>query len=211
MAGSGSKAESLKSEMITVLGPSGVLVSGVRGSYMEITEAADGMVWMSREPVELADFKVLNPGEAYRKMGIGRAAMDRAGFIHSPNRENEAEAVREREVGGHAFINVAIPTELKPPSAQGGPVIGYVNKAHVLGFAAGRKIAILTTPEGDFVEVVGEGDADANLVLPEGGRLSEIELAEDWIVTLPTPTRVFFWFGESMRSFQGPVTKPGES
>jgi hypothetical protein len=45
-------------------------------------------------------------------------------------------------------------------------------------------------------------------VLPEGGSLRRIDLAEPWVVALPTPTRTFFWLGETMRSFQGPVTLP---
>jgi len=35
-----------------------------------------------------------------------------------------------------------------------------------------------------------------------------VSLARPWVVSLPTPTRTFFWFGGSMRSFQGPVPLP---
>jgi hypothetical protein len=41
--------------------------------------------------------------------------------------------------------------------------------------------------------------------------LRRIELSQPWVVTLPTPTRTFFWLGESMQSFQGPVTLPENS
>jgi hypothetical protein len=192
--------------MQDVLGEGGILASGIRGKHMEVTETSDRMVWMSRSPAEQNDFDTLEPDESYTKSGIGQASMDRAGFLHSPSRPDEA--VREREIDGRDFINVALPLEMKPPSEPGGPIAGYVNKAHVLGFEAGRTIAILTTPEGDFVEVVGDAGDDADRILPKGGKLREIVLAEPWVVSLPNPTRVFFWWGESIRSFQGPVTLP---
>jgi len=83
-----------------------------------------------------------------------------------------------------------------------------VNKAHVVGYDAGRSVAVISLPEGDFIELVGDDSRDHCLVLPEGATLRRIELSQPWVVTLPTPTRTFFWFGESMRSFQGPVTLP---
>lgn len=46
------------------------------------------------------------------------------------------------------------------------------------------------------------------LMFPEGAVLWRIELSQPLVVTLPTPSRAFFWFGKSMRSFQGPVTLP---
>lgn len=200
------KPSSLEERMLASLGEGGVLVSGVRGRHMEVTESASRMVWMTRSPVEPRDFEALEVDAAYAKTGIGQASMDRAGFRHSPGRPDEP--VRERELGGHPFINVALPLEMKPPSRAGGPITGSVDKAHVLGFEAGRRVAILTTPEGDFVEVVGDASEDATRVLPEGGELTEIVLAEPWVVSLPTPTRVFFWWERSIRSFQGPVTLP---
>jgi len=196
----------LEERMLEALGEGGVLVSGLRGTYMEINEVAEQTVWMTRCTVERSDFEALEVDASFTKAGVGPASMDRAGFRHSPDRPDEP--VREREIGGFPFINVASPVELKPPSLPGGPVAGYVNKAHVLGFEAGRSVAILTTPEGDFVELVGDTSGDADRVLPEGGELHEIVLDEPWVVALPTPTRVFFWWEGSSRSFQGPVTLP---
>ena len=60
------------------------------------------------------------------------------------------------------------------------------------------------------MELIGDRDEDATRVLPEGGALGEIVLTEPWVISLPTPTRVFFWWGASLRSFQGPVTLPSE-
>jgi hypothetical protein len=181
-------------------------VTGIRGEHMEVTETADRMVWMSRSPVELSDFDALELDESYTKTGFGQASMDRAGFQHSPDRPDEP--VRQREIAGHHFINVAVPMEMKPPSEPGGPIEAYVNKAHVLGFEAGRTLVILTTAEGDFIEVVGDAGDDAARILPKGGELNEIVLVEPWVVPLPNPTRTFFWWGASIRSFQGPVTLP---
>jgi hypothetical protein len=192
--------------MKEALGEGGFLVFGNRGVHMEISEAANRTVWMSSSPVERSDFDGLELDESYAKSGVGSASMNRAGFRHSPDRPDEP--VREREISDHHFINVATPLEMKPPSEPGGPIIGYVNKAHVLGFETGRRLAILTTPEGDFVEVVGDTSDDATRVLPEGGELQEIVLAKPWVVALPSPTRVFFWWDGSIRSFQGPVTLP---
>ncbi len=196
----------LEALMQAAVGDGGVVVSGHRGQHMEIAEVADQMVWMTRSPVEKSEFEALEVDASYTKSGVGPASMDRAGFRHSPDRPDEP--VREREIGGHQFINVAAPAGLKPPTEQGAPMTGYVNKAHVLGFEAGRRLAILTTPEGDFVEVVGDASHDADLLLPEGGELSEIVLTDHWVVPLPTPTRVFFWWQGAVRSFQGPVTLP---
>ena len=35
-----------------------------------------------------------------------------------------------------------------------------------------------------------------------------IDLQELFVVLLPEPTTAFFWFGERLRSFQGPVDLP---
>jgi hypothetical protein len=206
LAAMSTRLKSLEALMREALGEGGVLVSGVRGKHMEVAESANRMVWMTRSPVEQSDFEALDLDASYVKTGIGQSSMDRAGFRHSPGHPDEP--VREREISGHHFINVALPLEMKPPTEPAGPITGFVDKAHVVGFDAGRKLAILTTPEGDFVEVVGDTSEDAGRVLPEGGELHEIVLHEPWVVVLPNPTRVFFWWHGSIRSFQGPVTLP---
>ena len=130
--------------------------------------------------------------------------MDAALFQYSPNAEGEP--VRERTIGGHRFINVAIPGDRS--SLPGGLTQIMVNKAHVVGFEAGRTLTILSLPEGDFVEVVGSAENDDQLPLPQGGSLKSIELQEPWIVPLPTPTTTLWDFSWGLRSFQGPVTLP---
>jgi hypothetical protein len=184
----------------------GYAVSGGRDLFMEVMDTTTGLVWMSAAPVQLADYEALLPEEPLVKVGIARAPMDSAGFQYSPGSPDEP--VRKRVIDGRLYINVAAPLEQKSPSVPGGPVEISVDKAHVVGFEAGRSVVVLHLPEGNFVEVVGDDAADESLVLPEGGSLRRIHLSQPWVVLLPTPTKTFFWFGKSLRSFQGPVTLP---
>jgi len=199
-------SESLERMMRESISDGGFAVSGGRDSFMEVMDTKSRKVWMSGAAVQPADFDALAPEAPLIKSGIGRAAMDRAAFRHSPGAPDEP--VRERVIEGHLFINVAIPAAPIPSSQPEGPMEASVDKAHVLGFDAGRSVSILTLPAGDFVEVIGDSSEDASRVLPTGGTLKQIELAEPWVVSLPTPTRAFFWWGKSARSFQGPVALP---
>ena len=185
---------------------SGYLVAGGRDLYMEVMDTATGLVWMTAAPVQMADFAALALDEPLVKVGIGRAAMDRAAFQYSPGAPGAP--VRERIIDGRLYINVATPLEQKPAEQPGGPVEITVDKAHVIGFEAGRSVAVLSLPEGDFIELIGASSADETLTLPAGGVLKRVALSQPWVVSLPTPTRTLFWFGESMRSFQGPVLLP---
>jgi hypothetical protein len=205
----GGVSESLETKMHECIPDGGFAVLGGRDLFMEVMDTTSRRIWMSGAAVQLSDWEALELEAPLVKSGIGRAAMDRAAFLHSPGATDEP--VRERVIGGHLFINVATPAAPIPPSQPEGPMEAFVDKAHVLGFDAGRSISILTLPEGDFVEVIGDSSEDASRVLPAGGILKKIELAEPWIVSLPTPTRAFFWWGKSARSFQGPVTLPTQS
>ena len=84
-----------------------------------------------------------------------------------------------------------------------------VTKAHTVGFQSGRSVSIMTIGNECFVELIGTAETDQNLVLPDGGTLSQISLGQPWIVELPSPTRCFIWnWGKNPRSFQGPVQLP---
>ena len=196
--------ETLDNLMKSQLSPGGVVIPGGREQHMEVIETQTGLVWMSVEVVTQQDFDNLELGDSLRGVGIAAAGMDAALFLHSPNAEGES--VRERMIGGHRFINVAIPGEATP--LPGGMIELMVNKAHVVGYSAGRTLAILSMPEGDFVELVGDAELDHELTLPKGARLRTIELKEPWVVPLPNPTKTLWRFGENLRSFQGPVTLP---
>jgi len=184
----------------------GIAVPYGRNSHMEVVEVATGRVWMSLDPASQQDYDQLleELDDSWRGVGVGDASMDAALFRHSP--DGEGEPVRERDIGGRRFINVAIPGE--PRVHTGGMMQIMVNKSHVVGYEVGRTLTIMSLPEGDFVEVVGNADHDKELPLPEGVCLRTIELQAPWVVPLPSPTTTFFHFGFGMRSFQGPVTLP---
>ena len=182
------------------------LVSSGRALVMEVRDDATGLVWMTTESVTQAYFDSLKLEEGLNKVGAATASMDVAGFQCSPDRVGEP--VLQRVIDGITYINVAVPSRVTMPTAKGGPVELQVNKHHVIGFEAGREVAILDLPDGHYVEVVGERHKDEALVLPEGGELSAITLSEPWIIELPHPTRAYFWIEHGMRSFQGPVTLP---
>lgn len=196
--------ETLDSLMQKQLPPVGVVIPGGRGMHMEVIDRQTGLVWMSVEVVTREDYENLELGDSLRGVGIAAAAMDAALFRNSP--DAEGEPVRERIIAGHRFINVAIPGQ--PVSVTGGMLEIMVNKAHVIGFAAGRSVTVLSTPGGDFVECVGDSGQDDQLTLPEGACLKKIALKEPWVAPLPNPTRTLWQFGDNLRSFQGPVQLP---
>lgn len=198
--------ETLDSLMRAQLPPGGVAIPGARDMHIEVIDT-DGLVWMSVEVATQRDFDNLTLDDTLRPvggLGVGVAAMDAALFKHSPNATEKP--VRERIIDGHRFINVAIPGQ--PTPLPGGMIEIMVNKGHVLGFKAGRVLAVLSLPDGDFVEVVGNAGLDDQLALPEGASLRMIELKQPWIVDLPNPTKTIWQFGAQMRSFQGPVILP---
>ena len=181
-------------------------VEGGRDLFMEATDTATGLVWMTTSTVARADFANLSLDKPLRKTGVGFAPMDRAVFLWSPGAPGEP--VLQREIGSRAWINVASPQKIIPPEVADGPARISVDKAHLIGFEAGREVSILRLPHGDYVELVGEKTSDDRLVLPAGGIIEQIHLEKPWAVPLPSPTDAYLWFGESMRSFQGPVTLP---
>ena len=197
---------SLKNLMQEQLSEGGIAVPYGRNSHMEVVEVATGRVWMGVEPAKQQDYDLLlkELDNSLRGVGVGDASMDAAVFRHSPN--GEGEPVQERRIAGRQFIHVAIPG--KPIVHPGGLMQIRVNKSHVVGYEAGRSLTIMSLPEGDFVEVVGNAEHDEDLPLPDKARLRTVELQAPWVVTLPSPTVAFFYFGSGMRSFQGPVTLP---
>jgi hypothetical protein len=184
----------------------GYIVAGGRAYFMEVIDKKTGLVWMSAAPVTMDDFEALEIQAPLAKVGCALASMDCAAFQYSPAASDVP--VLERVIQGRLYINVAMPMAQVPPVLPDGPIEISVNKSHIVGFEAGRSIAVLSLPEGDFIEVVGDGSVDDSLVLPEGSVLKRIELSGPLVVSLPTPTRAFFWLNQGMRSFQGPVTLP---
>jgi hypothetical protein len=188
------------------LAPGAFAVEGGRDLFMEVNDTATSLVWMSTSTVEQADYDNLVVQNPLVKSGIGHASMDRAVFLSSPGAPGEA--VLQRDIGGRQWINVAAPLKIVPPEVADDPLRITVDKAHVIGFEAGRSVSLLRLPHGDYVELVGENTADSQRILPAGGVIERVHLEQPWVVPLPTPTDTYFWFGEHPRSFQGPVTLP---
>jgi hypothetical protein len=197
------KAMELDKSIREHLGPGAFAVGGGRDLFMEVSDTATGLVWMSTSPVTRAEFESLAVEQPLKKVGIGRAPMDRAVFLWSPGSPDQP--VLQREIGGREWINVATPQKITPPDVPDAPARVSVDKAHVIGFEAGRDVSILRLPHGDYVELVGDETEDDQLVLPEGGVIEKVHLKKPWVVRLPTPTDAYFWFSRGMRSFQGPV------
>lgn len=181
-----------------------VVIDGGALLYMEVADTSNMSQWMCVSPATQADYDGLVVTSPLRKSGIGRACMDCAAFVTSPDLPH----VAERTIGGRRFIHVATPTAFTPSSVLGGPADVLVNKRHVIGFDAGRTVSILTNADGHFVELVGLSSTDEGRIFPPGCTLSQITLKQPWIVHLPTPTKTWFWLGKDVRSFQGPIPLP---
>lgn len=194
---------SLEKLMEITLRYGGAQVSGgAQDVFMEVREVANGKVWMCMHAVSQQDFKNLQPGDEFEPVLVGTASMDAALFQYSPGATSSP--VNFKTIDGYPFAHVATPLDFQFPEQTDAPAEATVDKAHVIGFRAGRTISVMHLNGETFVEVVGDSSVDAQLVLPDGARLEESELSEAIVVSLPTPTRAFFWFKEG-RSFQGPV------
>ena len=194
----------------STLAGNGLAVRGERDNYIEVMEAATAQVWMSLQPATRADLEALALPEGFIVSGSGMAAMDVAGFAASPGQT--LGDVNTMVISGLDFLNVARPGDIQPAAGPDEALTAAVDKTHIIGFEVERKVVLMDTPEGSFVEVVGVPDHDGELVLPEGATLREIKLATPWVLQLPTPTKAYFWMrSQGMRSFQGPVDVPSDA
>ena len=146
-------------------------------------------------------------------MGIGCGAMDEMWFDRSPGVAEDGPML-EREICGRRWAHCARPTSAPArPFGNDGPVEMIVDKHHALRFVAGRRVPVLRVPEGEwFVHVIDgrgmssigiRGGPSGGLDVPPGCSLGHVELTEDWVLRLPSPTRVFFF--KNGDSFQGPI------
>lgn len=197
---------SLESLMQAALPEGGFFAPVSNNHYMEVTDRSTGLVWMSSAPVTAQQYEDLEVEAPLAKTLFARGSMDAFAFFHSPGLPERP--LRERVIAGLRFINVAAMGKVTPPSDPRGALEAMVEKAHRLGFEAGRTLTILSLPDGDYVGTLGEPDADDSLALPEAATLTKVSLTSPLIVELPNPTRCFFWgLGDGdLRSFQGPVT-----
>lgn len=200
--------KTLKSLMQAQQKKGAVLIDHASGMTGEFLDNQTGLIWMSVESMTQHEFGNFEVDNQLTPVGVAPGAMDMAIFHYSPN--GEGKPVLERTINGRRFINAASAEMVSTPSHPGGMAEISVNKSHSLGFAAGRKLNVLSLPEGDFIEVVGTQAADEQLRLPVGATLKTITLKQPWIVKLPTPARTLWWI-EHLRSFQGPVSLPTNS
>ncbi len=184
--------------------------------HAEVIDPTTRKVWQSIEPCDAGELRALDLPEPLRPVGIGNGAMDEHWFDRSPGATQNGP-MEERVIEGRRFGHCACPASApSKPFGEDGPTEMMVDKHHAIRFAAGRRVAVLETPEGEaFVRVIDgrgessiglDGDPRGTLVIPDGCRLREISLEDDWILRLPHPTRVFFF--PNGDSFQGPIETP---
>lgn len=194
---------SLSALMQEALPEGGVLLPEQR-PHMEIMDETTMGVWMTVDAVTQKQFDEFPLPDNWRKVGLAAGAMDQALFSHSPDAEHSP--VHEQQINDLRFINVARPAA--PGQSPSGLIEIMVNKAHVLGFEAGRELSVLHFNDQCFVEVVGDGKNDGDLPLAEGASIKQISLSQPWVIKLPTPTQTLWAIQSGMRSFQGPVELP---
>jgi hypothetical protein len=86
----------LDAAMREKLQESGFAVQGGRDLFMEVMDTATGLVWMSAESVERADFESLELEWPLVKIGIARAPMDRTGTSRRPDRNSGRQGTCNR-------------------------------------------------------------------------------------------------------------------
>lgn len=188
-------------------------------SHAEVIDTTNQQVWQSLEPCSSEEFAKLELPEPYRRVGIGVGAMDEMWFDRSPGAAEDGPML-EREIDGRKWAHCARPISAPAhPFGEAGPVEMIIDKFHALRFVAGRRVPVLRSPEGEwFVHAIDgrgissigiRGGPSGEFVVPEGCALGQVELAKDWVLRLPAPTRVFFF--QSGDSFQGPIADlPGD-
>ncbi len=200
-------APSLEDLMQEATPESGRHLLGGRDLFMEVVDTQTQQVWGAASAIQPKDWEQLKLEPPFVKASTGLVSPDATAFRHAP--DTPGAPIAETTISGHQFLQIAIGGRPKPPSRQGEPMEIMVTKAHTVGFQSGRSVSIMTIGDECFVELIGTAETDQNLVLPDGGTLSQISLEQPWIVELPSPTRCFIWnWGKTPRSFQGPVELP---
>ena len=175
--------------------------------HAEILDTTRGEVWQSQQPITPDQFRGLDLPEGFRPIGLGTGTMDLHYFRRSPGASGDG-AVAQRDFSGHTFTFCAKPPADGPslPAGGKGPRLLMVDKHHSLIFEPGRRVEFLVLPDGsEYVHVIDPAPGTEPLELPEGWTVRSVELAEQWVVHLPAPTKAFFFPG--FESFQGPIAE----
>ncbi len=179
-------------------------------SLMECIDLTTQDIWMTVEPVDQTHFDQLTDlPENHVPTGIASPSYDYCLFRQPGAYDGEPTEIRE--FAGHRWVNVARIADFGKAQEEGGPLRVKVHKDHVMAFDAGRELVIMTLDGKHYVECVGTGKDDDDLVLPEGATLTKMTLNHPFIAALPVPASTFFWLANEqheMRSFQGPVQLP---
>jgi hypothetical protein len=177
---------------------------GAQELHGEVLDRSTGNVWQSLEPITREDYQALPLEPGWLPVGIGRGAMDEHWFARSPGNDEDGP-MEHREIGGRRFGLCARPASTPTqPAGPEGPRMLLVQKHHVIRFVSGRRVPVLLHPDGKrYVHVIEGGEGKAPLALPDGWKLECVELADDWVLELPTPTTVFFFANGD--SYQGPL------
>ena len=188
----------------TVLGPA-------REPGVEVLDRDTRDVWQAVAtiaPEAWAEVELEPPlVELHSGSGTPVGAMDEHWFVRSPGADEDGP-MEERRIGGYRFVLCARPVSAPElPDGPDGPRLLLVDKHHVLQFYAGRRIEILTLPDGsEYVHTIDGGAGKPPIEIPRDWSLRFVELARDWVVPLPHPTTAFFFANGD--SFQGPIQAP---
>ena len=172
----------------------------------EFLDTATREVWQAFKPVPRDWYDTVELEANLIRVGYASGYFDRAWFRRSPDADRDGP-VRTRTIDGRAFFYCA-----GPPldGATGDPKRMFVDKYHSVAFDADRVLPILRDPAGRAFLPMVEAPAGTPLPkLPDGWRLIEIRLTEEWIVALPAPTETY-WFKGAL-SFQGPSEIPSSA
>ena len=200
-------APSLEDLMRAATPESGRRLRVERDLFMEIVDTQTQQVWGATAAIQPEDWTQLTPEPPFVKASMGVVSPDATAFRNAP--DASGTPLKEKTICGHQFLQIAIGGRPKPPSRPGEPMEIMVTKAHTVGFQSGRNVSIMTIGDERFVELIGTAENDQNLILPNGGTVTQISLEQPWVVELPSPTRCFIWnWGKNPRSFQGPVELP---
>lgn len=126
-------------------------------------------------------------------------------FSRSPGAEEDGPLTQETLVGYEWVYNAKVIEQGIPMDNQGLLIGNYVDKHHTVTFDAGSIVRYLISPEGDHYALITRllnRNSDF-FTVPEGWRLEEELIEEEWVLELPTPTLNIRT--QNQDSFQGPI------
>lgn len=130
---------------------------------------------------------------------------DSGEFARSPNDTIDGE-LKQEEHFGHVWKHVASVIEWNIELDEQGLLSGnLINKYHKITFKAGRKLKILTSPEGDrYVLLTRDFNRFSDETsLPDSWQQKDSVIMEDLTIQLPNPTMNIRTDNED--SYQGPI------